>query len=65
VGRGFPRFVHEHFPRTGCALAIEFKKFFMDEWTGALNAARHAAIKQALRSTVPGVLEELKRIQGE
>jgi hypothetical protein len=29
------RFVHERFPETGCAIAIEFKKFFMDEWSGA------------------------------
>lgn len=28
------RFIHERFPKTGCAIAIEFKKFFMDEWTG-------------------------------
>ena len=28
------RFVHEGFPGRGCAIALEFKKFFMDEWTG-------------------------------
>lgn len=28
------RFVHERYPGKGCAIAIEFKKFFMDEWTG-------------------------------
>ena len=26
--------IQDHFPRTGCALAVEFKKFFMDEWSG-------------------------------
>ena len=35
-GKGeLTRFVHERFPETGCAIAIEFKKFFMDEWAGA------------------------------
>ena len=35
-GRGqLARFVHERYPDTGCALAVEFKKFYMDEWTGA------------------------------
>ena len=28
------RFVHARYPETGCAIAIEFKKFFMDEWSG-------------------------------
>ena len=28
------RFVHGRYPGTGCAIAIEFKKFFMDEWSG-------------------------------
>ncbi|HKX92418.1 MAG TPA: N-formylglutamate amidohydrolase [Sphingomicrobium sp.] len=34
-GRGYQtRFVHERYPTRGCAIALEFKKFFMDEWTG-------------------------------
>jgi hypothetical protein len=28
------RFIHERYPGRGCAIALEFKKFFMDEWTG-------------------------------
>jgi hypothetical protein len=28
------RFVHARYSGRGCAIAIEFKKFFMDEWTG-------------------------------
>jgi N-formylglutamate deformylase len=57
----FPRWVHETFPHTGCALAIEVKKTFMDVYTGELNQARWAAIGQALNATVPGVREELAR----
>lgn len=34
-GKGaLTRFVHERYPENGCAIAIEFKKFYMDEWTG-------------------------------
>lgn len=34
-GRGeLARFVHTRHPKAGCAIAIEFKKFYMDEWTG-------------------------------
>ena len=28
------RFIHDRYPGQGCAIALEFKKFFMDEWTG-------------------------------
>ena len=28
------RFVHSRYPEQGCAIALEFKKFFMDEWSG-------------------------------
>lgn len=60
-GGQFSRWVHETFPHTGCSIAIEFKKFFMDEWTGAPDVAIVNAIPDALRATVTGVLEELKR----
>lgn len=53
--------VHDHFPVTGCALAIEVKKFFMDEWTGQPEAAALSAIQTALASTLPGLMEELFR----
>lgn len=34
-GKGeLTRFVHGRYPGQACAIAIEFKKFFMDEWTG-------------------------------
>jgi len=55
------RWVHEMFPDTGCALAIEFKKFFMDEWTGEPYRDRIDAIGRALAGTASGVLEELSR----
>ena len=60
-GGYFPRWVHETFPDTGCALAVEVKKTFMDEHTGQLDHARWAAIGRALEATVPGVHEELAR----
>ena len=61
-GGHFSRWVHEQFPDSGCALAIEFKKFFMDEWSGSLHPGEHQAILDGLRSTVPGVLEEVGRL---
>ena len=53
------RWVHEHYPETGCALALEFKKVFMDEWTGTLDREAVDALTSALAGTVPGLLESL------
>ena len=40
------RFVHERYPGTGCAIALEFKKFFMDEWTGEPDAGELEAMRR-------------------
>jgi len=61
-GGNLARWTHENFPETGCVLALEFKKFWMNEWTGEPDKTQVEAIHQALVSTVPGVLEELKKL---
>ncbi|MHC4939021.1 MAG: N-formylglutamate amidohydrolase [Planctomycetota bacterium] len=60
VGRQFPQWVHREFPRTGCCLALEFKKTFMDEWTGELDSSRHQRIAEAISSLVD-LLDDLLR----
>jgi N-formylglutamate deformylase len=61
-GGWMSRWTHENFPRAGCALAIEFKKFFMDEWSGEVLHREHDLILRALRSTVSGIHEELQKL---
>ena len=61
-GGQFSRWIHESFPNAGCAIAIEFKKFFMDEWTGEPDMAQINTIQQALQSTLPGLLKELDKL---
>ena len=61
-GGYFPYWIHQRFPQTACVLAIEVKKFFIDEWTYQPDFVQLDAIHRALHSTVPGVLEALKRI---
>jgi len=39
------RFVHQRYPGRGCAIALEFKKFFMDEWTGEPDREEVAAMR--------------------
>lgn len=47
------RFIHEHFPLTGCAIAVEFKKFFMDEWTGEPDLDVLEKLRGIIAATVP------------
>ena len=61
-GGQLSRWIHETHPDSGCSIAIECKKFFMDEWSGEPDHDAVNAIRRALESTVPGVLEELSRL---
>lgn len=61
-GGHFSSWVHRIFPESGCALAIEVRKFFMDEWTGQPDDEQVEAIGRALASTVPGLLETLEAV---
>jgi hypothetical protein len=61
-GGYFPKYIHEKFPESACVLSVEFKKIFMDEWTGKLFEDKFKLLKDALRHTVPGVLEELAKL---
>lgn len=54
------RFIHEHFPQTGCAIAVEFKKVFMDEWTGEPDRESLVALREMIRQSLPVLLDSLK-----
>ena len=58
-GGFFPKWVHQNFPTSVCVLSVEFKKFFMDEWTGQIDESQLGTIQRALQSTIWGLHEEL------
>jgi hypothetical protein len=60
-GGQLSRYIHEHFPSSGCALAVEVKKIFMDEWSGSVDGRHLQGIRGALRGTIPGIGEELEK----
>lgn len=64
-GGHFCRWIHRTFPHSVCALAVEFKKTFMDEWTGELDRAAFLELKSALQSTTPRLLEILRKLPRE
>ncbi|MBF0665929.1 MAG: N-formylglutamate amidohydrolase [Brevundimonas sp.] len=58
-GRGeLTRFAHAKWPEQGCAIAFEFKKFFMDEWTGEPDPAE----VEAMRGLIAHAVRTLERL---
>jgi N-formylglutamate amidohydrolase len=55
-GGNLAAWIHERYP-TGCVLAIEFKKTWMDEWTGERDARAHVRIAETLDMAVPHLAE--------
>lgn len=53
------RWIHQTYPDRGCALAVEVKKFYMDEWTGLSDESVIANVGDAFRTAFRGILEEL------
>jgi N-formylglutamate deformylase len=53
------RWVHERYPGVGCALALDMKKVFMDEWTGEPDHKHLRELNAALTAAVPVLLDHL------
>jgi N-formylglutamate deformylase len=62
-GGQLAKWAHTTFPDCACVLSIEFKKFFMDEWTGKPDPHIINAIHDALATTVSPVLAALETIE--
>ncbi len=57
------RFIHQRYPGRACAIAIEFKKFFMDEWSGQPDPAELEAMRTFIdftAATAERLLKERK-----
>jgi N-formylglutamate deformylase len=64
-GGYFPEWIHRRFGSDACVIAIEFKKTFMDEWTGEIDRTHLGQLREALAYTVPGVLDVRAAIAGK
>ena len=62
-GGEFSTWTHATFGKAACVLAVEFKKTFMDEWTGEPDREHLAGLQAALASTVDGALAERARVE--
>lgn len=54
-GGHFSGWIHRTFPEEACSLALEHKKIFLDEWTGALDPVCFAELKAGLRRALGAV----------
>ncbi|WP_299758791.1 N-formylglutamate amidohydrolase [uncultured Pontibacter sp.] len=61
-GGHFMRWIHDTFGDSVCVMSIEFKKFFMDEWTGEPDQAQVQEIRQALQQSTHPVLKALEQV---
>ncbi len=60
-GGYFSRWTHDTFPGQVCVIAIEFKKIFMDEWTGELYPEIIKELKKVLATTKPVIIDYLMK----
>jgi N-formylglutamate deformylase len=58
-GGHLSRWVHERYDGVGCALAVELKKVFMDEWTGEADPEHLRQLTTAFSESVPILLGQL------
>ncbi len=61
-GGYFSQWLYETYGKRVCPIAIEVKKFFMDEWTGEVEESKVRHIRQMLIDTIHPVLEKGKEI---
>lgn len=63
-GRQLAAWVNRAYGRYGCALAIELKKVWMDEWSGSVDEAMQREIRDALLASVEPVLKAWRTCGG-
>ncbi|MDH3285218.1 MAG: N-formylglutamate amidohydrolase [Acidobacteriota bacterium] len=61
-GGNMSRWINQNFNGRACSIALEFKKFFMDEWSGEIEKQSYDQIAPALRSSASGLRRELRRV---
>jgi hypothetical protein len=61
-GRQLAAWTHTRYPERAIVLALEFKKTFMDEWSGEVDRTRIDELARALADTIPSIEESLREV---
>jgi N-formylglutamate amidohydrolase len=62
-GGYFAQWIHQNFYPNACVLSIEFKKFFMDEWSGKEDVKQIEEIKKMLKAILPIIDKALDKLK--
>lgn len=62
-GGGLSVWIHENFPEEVCTISVEFKKTFMDEWTGVADVNHLNSIRDLVSNSIEFLEYELKLLQ--
>jgi N-formylglutamate amidohydrolase len=60
-GGHFSSWINRRYPGAGCAVAVEVKKIFMDEWSGELDERVFDELGRALAAAAAAALDRLER----
>lgn len=61
-GGGFSEWINRNYGEYGCVLSLEFKKTFMDEWTGRVDIGHLRQLRSMLVGCVPFLLDKLEDV---
>ena len=61
-GGYFSQWIYDNYPQESCVVAIEVKKFFMDEWSGKPDYNQINELKKAFRETIHGVKQSFLEV---
>lgn len=63
--KNLSNWVHHRYPDVGCVMSLEFKKTFMDEWTGVPDPEHLDLLARALTRTIEPVESALAELSQE
>lgn len=61
-GGNFPEWLHEIYPGHACVITIEYKKIFMDEWSGTMDIGAAQDLRTGLMHAVAAARVELEKL---
>ncbi len=64
-GGYFAEWIHETFVPNACVLSIEFKKFFMDEWSGEADPRQLEKLRELMQNLIPVLEKHLQILSTE
>lgn len=62
-GGYFAEWIHQNYAPHACVISVEFKKFFMDEWSGTADEKQLERLTEMMAQLLPTIETELEKVQ--